>query len=125
MARTGVEASPYRVEHDVAADGVQIGLPVDQLGVEAAFQHVPRPPVLTIEPLAADAVELPHGARELGVGGLQQQVIMIAHQTVGMAEGMVALHDGGEDRQETLAVGVVGDDRLAPVASGRDVIEPA
>ena len=78
-----------------------------------------------VEGLAVDANELAHSVREIGVGRFQQQVVEIAHQTVGMAEEMIPGDDAGQHGQEPLAVGVVGQERLAPVAPGCDMIAPA
>jgi len=42
-----------------------------------------------------------------------------------MAEDVIAQDDGREYDQETLAIDVVGEDGLASIAAGCDMVEPA
>jgi hypothetical protein len=86
---------------------------------------MPRPLVPAVEGLAVHAIELAHGAREIGVGRLQQQVVVIAHETVRMAEQTIAGDDLCQHDQEPLAVDIIGKERLAPIAPCGYMIEPA
>jgi hypothetical protein len=121
----GYKPGPHRVEHDVAAYGAQISVFAHHLRVEAAFEHMAGAPVPTVESLAIHAVELSHGAREVGVGSFKQQMVVVRHKAVGMAEDVIARDDRREYEQETLAIDVVSEGGLASVAAGCDMIEPA
>jgi hypothetical protein len=46
--------------------------------------------------LSVNAVELAHADGEIGLGRLHQQVIMIGHQAVGVADPVVATNDPGQ-----------------------------
>src|SRR5262249_12124983 len=83
------QARPYGIEHDVTANLAKIGLAVDQLGPEPPLQEVPTPLMPSVESLGVDAIDLPHGNRKICLRRLEQQVIVVAHQTVGMATHMM------------------------------------
>jgi hypothetical protein len=52
-------------------------------------------------------------------------MVVVRHQAVGMAENVIPRDDGREYEQETLAIDVVGEDGLASIAAGCDMVEPA
>jgi len=58
------------------------------LGREIRYMS-PDSPVLMIEPLRVDTVELTHPPREIGVGCLDQEVIVVCHKAIGMTDPVV------------------------------------
>jgi hypothetical protein len=50
---------------------------------------------------------------------------VIAHEAVGVAKDVIACDGRGKHREEALAVKVVDEDHLTPVAAGGDMIERA
>lgn len=63
--------------------------------------------------------------RKIRLPGMKHEVVVIAHQAVGQHLGIEEMHALGDDGQQGLAVGIVHEDRLAPVASRSDVIDRA
>jgi len=57
--------------------------------------------------------------------GLDQDMIVIGHEAVGMADPIVPLFDVLDGVQEVLTVGVVFEDGLLFIASGGDVVDGA
>src|SRR5262249_7232220 len=57
-----------------------------------------------------------------GSGGLNQQVIMIRHQSIGMIDPVVARYDVSESLKKQLAVAVVEKDRLAGITPTSQMI---
>ena len=78
-----------------------------------------------IDPLAEDAVELPHARRKVALRGFDNQVVVIAHLAPGVERPVVAPTTLGKGFQPGFAVGVVVIDVLAPVAARGDVIKTA
>ena len=52
-----------------------------------------NPIVPAVETLRVHAVHLAHADGEIGLGGFDQQMIMIRHQAVGMADPVIAADD--------------------------------
>jgi hypothetical protein len=76
-----------------------------------------------IKKLCIDAVQLPHTQREIAVRRLDQEVIVVVHQAVGMAEPVIPFVDVLERVQEVDAVLVVFENGLLFIAAGGDVID--
>jgi len=102
-----------------------VGVSLDDHGPETTLKHVSHPAVGAIEPLGVDAVDLPHAAREVRLGRLDEQVVVVRHQAVGVTDPAAALDDITEDPQERGAVSVSEEDGRAGVSPGRQVIEGA
>jgi hypothetical protein len=64
------------------------------------------PMVPAVKTLGINPVELAHADREIGLGRLDQQMVVIGHQAVGVADPVIAAHHARERAQKQLAVGV-------------------
>ena len=80
-------------------------------------------PVLSVKPLREDAVQLPHPHGEVSIRGLDQQMVVIAHQAISVAEPMVAVVNALKDIQECFAVRLGTKDGLPFIASAGDMIK--
>ena len=78
-----------------------------------------------IKKLCIDPVQLPHAQGEIAVRRLDQEVIVVVHQAVGMAEPIIPLLDMLEHVQEVDAVLVVFENGLLFIAARGDVIDSA
>ena len=96
----------------------------DELGAEAALKNVTGALVPPIEPLRVYPIELAHRGREVRLGRLEEQVIVVAHQTVRMAANMVADHGGSQHNEEAGAVVLVEEDRLTIVPARGHMVDP-
>jgi hypothetical protein len=95
----------------------------DEDRAEAGLEEVAAASVSAVECLCVAAVELSHRDREVGARRLQQQVVVVVHQAVGVADQAVPLDDVRNELEEAAAVGVVADDRLSIVAARDHVVE--
>ena len=77
-----------------------------------------------VEGLSVDAVDA-HEPRQVGLAGVQHEVVVVVHQAVGQHLRAEALHALGQHGEQGSAVGVVHEDGLAPVAAGGDVVHGA
>src|SRR5581483_1389187 len=119
------QARADRVEHDVPTDLLQVSLSVHELSAIPPLEDVTGTLVPSIEPLCVHAVQLSHGGRQVALRRLEQQMVVVAHQTVRVTPDSIACHHGGQHDQERGAVGVVREDRLPIVAPRGNVIGPA
>jgi hypothetical protein len=78
-----------------------------------------------VEGLRIAPIKLAHALRQIAIGSLDQQVVVIAHETVGMAEPVKAADHGLQGHQEGGAIGVIPINGLASVAAGGDVVDRA
>jgi len=81
------------------------------------------PTVALIESLGIDAVQLPHAYRQISVGCINKQMVMIVHQTVSMTEPVVSMSNIRKGIQEHLPVLIVSENCLSLIPSARDVID--
>ena len=123
VPRVGDQGRSHRIQDDVATDLEKVGLPVDELRAESALQDVSASIVGPIEPLCVYPVQLPHRSGEVALRRLQQHVIVIAHQAVGVATHAIARDHRGQDDQEERAVCIVLEDGLPVIAPRGDVID--
>jgi hypothetical protein len=86
---------------------------------------MPHALVDLIELLGIDAVELPHAFGEVAIGGFQDEVIMVVHETKGMAEPVVMQDDIGQEIQKALAIGIIQINGRTGIATRGDVMEGA
>lgn len=75
-----------------------------------------------IEVLRVDAIDVPHGARQIGLVCVQHQVIVIAHLAIGQNLRIKPAHglpNRGQLRHTALVTQI---NRLTPVAARSDVM---
>ena len=98
---------------------------LDQNSLVPALEQVPGPAVELIEELRIDAVQLPHAEGKVAVGGLDEKMVMVGHEAVGMTDPVVAFVDVLDGIQEVLAVGVILENGLLLVSAGGHMIDCA
>lgn len=81
--------------------------------------------VRAVEALRIDPVELAHAAAEIGRRGLDQKMIVIVHEAIGVAGPALPLDRRREQREESPPVVVVEKDRGPRIAPRHDVIDRA
>ena len=70
----------------ILANGPQVTCParIDDQRFVAASEQLAGPPVPPVEPRGISAHEPLHSGHEIGLGCFQHEMVMIAHQTIGM-----------------------------------------
>jgi hypothetical protein len=96
---------------------------LDQDPTEAPLKEVAPPPVPAIEALGVEAIELTHALRQVGLGGIDKEMVVVGHQTVGMAPPAVAVDHFAKHIEESARIGVVQKDRGAGVPARGHVVE--
>jgi hypothetical protein len=81
--------------------------------------------VPVIEPPGISAVEPVHSAGEIGLGGLDDEVIVICHQYPGGDAPTETLYGLAEEGEKHRAINVVAEDGPLFIAAGSDVIKSA
>ena len=116
---------PYAhwVQVNVATQLKQVGILVDKQRLVASLKEVAGAAVPAIEVLRVGAAQLPHGARQVGVRGRDQQMVVVAHEHISMQPQAMAMNDAGQALQEARAIALIAVDRLALITARRDVVE--
>ena len=70
-----------------------------------------------------DGIKARHAAREVGLGGLHQQVVVVVHQAVGVEPPALLLNLLAEALQEPPPVLIVEKDRCPRVAARGEMVE--
>ena len=81
--------------------------------------------VPAIEGLGVDAVDVTHQQGEIGLPGVQHEVVVVAHQAIGQGFGVEAGQRLRHDLQQAVAILAIGKDVFAPVTTRGDVIHRA
>ena len=81
--------------------------------------------MLGIEPVREATVESVHPQRDIGIGGFDEQVIVVRHQAVGVTAPAVDRDHISERRQEYFAVAPLEKDALAAVSTRCYVVKTA
>ena len=89
----------------------------------SALEQMPCSLMSFIKKLCIDPVQLPHTQGQVAVRRLDQEVIMVVHHAVGMANPIVSFINVLECVQEVDAVLVVFENGLLFIAAGGDVID--
>jgi hypothetical protein len=116
------KTGPHGVLHDVTARGEQVALPVDRSRGEAVGEQVAEATVALVERLRVAALEALDAARQLGLGAVEDQVVVRRHQAERMHRPAEALGAGADVCEEEPPVVVVAEDR-APVHAARHHVE--
>jgi hypothetical protein len=106
---------------DVAAGGVQVALVLDRPRREAVCEEVPEAPVALVERLRVAALEPLNAPRELGLGAVQDDVVVRRHEAERVQRPAVSLGARPHVGQERAPVVVVPENRAAVHAATGDV----
>jgi hypothetical protein len=87
------------------------------------LKEVPYPAMPLIESLRIHTVQLPHAYRKISIGGINEQMVMIVHQAIGVAEPIVPKGNLRNRIEEHLSVLIVPENCFSFVSSARDVID--
>jgi hypothetical protein len=114
-----------RVVEDVFVGVRVLLLRLDQHRVEASSEHVVAASMALVEGPCVGAVEVAHAVGEVGLGGFDDEVVVVPHEAADVDAPAVAAFDAPEDVGPDDPVPVVEDDRALVVSSGRDVVDRA
>jgi hypothetical protein len=84
-----------------------------------------RSAISSIEPLGIHAIELSHPFGQIRVRGFDDQMIMIAHQTIGMTAPIEPLTDVGVDLKKGPTIGIIKKDICPSIAARRHMVQRA
>jgi hypothetical protein len=90
--------------------------------LKPSLKEMPYPAMPLIESLRIDTIQLTHAYRKISVGCINEQMLMIVHQAIGVAEPIIPKGNIGECIQEHLSVLIISENCLSFVSSARDVI---
>ena len=102
-----------------------MGVLLNEDGLVPALKEMAGTVAAVVEKLRIDAVQLAHAEGEVSVRGLQEQMVMVVHEAVGMAQPVIAFLDVLKRPEEHFAVLIVLEDGLLLVAARGDVIDGA
>jgi hypothetical protein len=102
-----------------------MGFFLHQHSLEAPLKQMPHDAVQAIEVLGVQTIEVPHPGGEVAVWRFHHQMVVIAHQAIGMHHLIEALADNPKHLQPVQAVIVIKIDILTPIPTRGDVIQRA
>lgn len=117
-------AQPHagRVLEDILGHGAEVTLVLDDAAHEPALEEVALPVVAPVEADRVEAVQALHPGRELGLGGVDEEVEVVAEQVPRSDVPSVAALDRDEELVPGLPVAVVEHDPPLLDAAGGHVV---
>jgi len=116
------ESVVERVVDDVVDRGLVLLVRLDHFRPVAAAEDVILPLVAFVEGAGIAAVQVPHPVREVRQGGLDEEVIVVAHEAPHVSAPAVTPFDPPEDVEEDDPVSIVQHDRRVVVPPDPDVV---
>jgi len=108
---------PDRIEHHISARLKKMAILLHQNSLKPSLKEVSYPAMPLIESLRIDTVQLPHAYRKISVRGINEQMVMIVHQAIGVAEPIIPKGYIRKRIQEHLSVLIVSENCLSFVSS--------
>ena len=88
-----------------------------------ALKEVTDPLVPLVKCLSVYTIKLPHARREISIRCLYNEVVVIVHKTIGMANPVVTLADLKESIKESLSIHAIFINSLLFVSSARYMVD--
>ena len=117
------QAGPHRVQHHISGELQEVALLFYQYGLISALEEVSDPAVPAVEDLGVHSVQLPHASGEICLRGFYDEVVVVIHEAVGMADPVESIYHVSKDIEEVSSVLVIQEDGLLSVAPGGDMVE--
>ena len=115
----------HRIQDNVSAYFKKMAVFLDQNSFKPALEQMTGPAMPLIEKLRVDAVQLTHADGQVAVRGFDEEMIMIGHEAVSVADPVVSFNDVLEGAQKVLAVSIVFKDGFLFVTARRHMINGA
>ena len=96
---------------------------LDEDRFEPPLEDVTRPLAVSIDPLRVDAVEVAHASRQVRIGRFDQEMVVVGHQAVRVAEPPVPINCLCKGLKEGIAIRIGEEDLLTSVTTARDVVD--
>jgi hypothetical protein len=119
------EAGSNGVQHDVPGQLEQMRLAFDHLVVKAALEQMSGEFVAPVEPVGVHAVQPVHALRDVSFPCLDEEVVVIRHQAVRVAEPSQAINRLLYQLQEAGPVVCIDEDVLLAIPTRRHVVDRA
>lgn len=100
-----------------------MALSLNQHSLESALKEVPNLAMIPIELLRVHAVQVAHASGKSVVHDLDNKVVMVPHEAVGMAEPLEAVAACSEELEKEGSISVVLKDLLSLVSPGGNVVK--
>ena len=113
---------PHRIQDNVAGQFKQVGVAVNQESLAAPLEDMDHAPSARVELQRLDAVELAHTTCQIDVCRLDQQMVVIAHQAIGVTDPVALFANPALQGKKPRAIRIILIDRLAPITTRRHVI---
>jgi len=98
---------------------------LDKDGFEPSLEQVAVPAMIFVEELGIDSVQLPHAEGEITVRRLDEEMVMVGHQAIGVAYPVVALVDVLECIKKSVPIVVVFENGFLFISPRCDMINCA
>jgi hypothetical protein len=124
FTRVDAQASVHWIQGEVARELDEVPSALDEDRVESSLKEVSVDDVSVIERLCVCAVQLLHALGQVRLQRLEDEVVMVGHEAVAMAEPPPTLNDCLEQFEKQEVVVRVDEDLLSSIAARCDVIDP-
>lgn len=94
----------------------------DDYRLESPLEYMANSLVPPIEGLSVNAVQMPHPHGKIAVRCLDQEMIVVVHEAISMADPVEAINHAFKQQQKGLPVSGIGKYIGSRVATGHDIL---
>ena len=113
----------HRIEHHITADLQEVAVFLNEDGFKPSLKDVTNPPMSLVKFLGINAIKLSHSLRQVSIRGFDDQVIVIVHQAIGVANPVEALVNVSESAEKQFAVAIFLKNGFTIISSRCDVVK--
>ena len=107
-----------RIEHHITAHLQKVAVLLNKNSFKPSLKDMTHPVMSPVKGLGINTVKLSHSLRQVSIGCFNDQVIVIVHQAIAMANPVIPLRDLSEGVQKQFPVAIVLEDRFPIIAPG-------
>ena len=111
------------IQDNIATYFQKMAVFLDQYRLVAALKQVSVPAVIFVEELRVDTIELPHAEGQIAFGGLDEKVVMVGHEAIGVTDPIIPFVDMLKGIQKNFPVMIIFKDRFLLVPAGSDMVD--
>ena len=95
-----------RIKNHIAADFQKVCVFPNENCLVPALEEVPGLVVTLVASLGKNAIKLSHAEAKISVGSFYHEVVMVVHETISVAEPVVAFIDEDQDFEKSFLEGI-------------------
>jgi hypothetical protein len=113
----------HGIQDNISAYFQKMAVFLDQYRLVATLKQVSVPAVIFVEELRVDTIELPHAEGQIAFRRLDEKVVMVGHEGIGVTDPIIPFVDMLKGIQKNFPVMIIFKDRFLLIPAGSDMVD--